>query len=125
VIFERLFRTVLGPCSSALYHTLGGYGWQNNHTSRWSAIKDFEPAIESFDALITPNNFPGADFNQVHAIGFSQGAAFMYSLALLLPGKIKVMAGLSGFVPNDAAEYVNNEPLKDTPILSPTDGKMS
>jgi phospholipase/carboxylesterase len=96
---------------------LGGFGWQNNHTSRWSSMKDFEPAIELFDAIIVSTNFPGVNFNQVHAIGFSQGAAFMYSLALSRPGRIKVMAGLSGFVPSDAADYTNNKPLEDIPIF--------
>ena len=96
---------------------LGGYGWQKNHTNRWPAIKEFEPAIELFDALLYPENFPRADLNQVHAVGFSQGAAFMYSLALFHPGRIQAMAGLSGFLPEDAGKYIKDKPLNNIPIF--------
>lgn len=102
----------------APYRTpLGGYSWQKNNTNRWPTINDFEPAIELLDALLDPENFPGADFNLVHAIGFSQGAAFMYSLALFYPWRIQAMAGLSGFFPEDAEQYVINNPLENVPIF--------
>jgi pimeloyl-ACP methyl ester carboxylesterase len=78
---------------------LGGYGWHPVVDRSWPDIDDFHPAIEAIWKLLNPGNFPNARLEQVHIVGFSQGAALGYGLALSEPQRVGLVAGLSGFVP--------------------------
>src|SRR3989304_4064935 len=66
---------------------------------RWPTWQDMQPAGESLLELLSPENFPEADFSRMHAMGFSQGAAFLYTIALLHPERVRALVGLSGFLP--------------------------
>lgn len=83
----------------------GGYGWHPDR-GRWPVVEDFRPVIDRLLGLLTPANFPEADLKRVHLVGFSQGAALIYTLALLHPERVLSVAGLAGFLPEDAAELL-------------------
>jgi phospholipase/carboxylesterase len=78
---------------------LGGYSWQNTSAKAWPRASDFKPAIEAVIKLVDAIDFPELDLSRFDLMGFSQGAALAYALALTYPEKINKLAGLSGFLP--------------------------
>jgi len=89
----------------------GGYAWHSDFSRAWVDIEDFRPAIEALWQLLTPQNFPEVDLNNIGLVGFSQGAALAYSMALTLPQRIHCLAGLAGFMPGNADRWVESQPL--------------
>jgi phospholipase/carboxylesterase len=78
---------------------LGGYGWRENSIKGWSTMNDFQPAMHALIDLIDSLGFPGNQSKRFNVMGFSQGAALAYSLALTYPEKVDKLAGISGFFP--------------------------
>lgn len=95
----------------------GGYGWHQHRENDWPRVDEFRPAVAALVDLLTPSNFPEADFEQLHLLGFSQGAALTYMYALLHPEKVISFAGLSGFLPDEYGELVEPGTLKDKPVF--------
>lgn len=94
-----------------------GYSWEPRTGERWSSMEDFKPAIGKLLDLLTNENFPEADFSNLHLVGFSQGAALSYALGLLHPDKVISIAGLSGFLPEGAEEYTGDQPLQGKKVF--------
>jgi predicted esterase len=111
---EGLLIAPRGLYSSAL----GGYSWLPASMGKWPLIKDFRPVIEAIQELLNPNFFPAADFTNLHLVGFSQGAALAYTFALLYAQKVRALAGLSGFLPEDAVDYIAGQPLRGKRIFA-------
>lgn len=88
----------------------GGYTW---HPARdgWPGIDDFKPGVQALNSLYGLEEFPEADWNDVHMVGFSQGAALIYSFSLLHPQKVRTLAGLAGFLPEGVNELIRQRPL--------------
>lgn len=97
-----------------LYPTpLGGFGWQEQQTKVWPEMADLRPAVEKIlSELLVQEHFPDADFSVFNVIGFSQGAALAFSLAVLRPERVSRVAGLAGFLPIDASAFVQNGQLE-------------
>ena len=103
-----------------LYPTpLGGYSWQPDHEKKWASLQDFQPAVEALMDLLDPVTFPTADLDRLSLVGFSQGAALVYSFALIYPQRVRAFAALAGFMPEGAAEYIQAEhpPLRGKPVF--------
>jgi phospholipase/carboxylesterase len=96
---------------------LGGYSWYAQKSKAWPWVDDFYPALESLQTLLTVENFPLADFNKLRLVGFSQGAALAYTYALSFSGRVRSLAGLSGFLPDGANALVRDLPLRDKPVF--------
>jgi len=90
---------------------LGGYSWQPNSQRKWPEIDDFRPAIEALLIVQDQNQIATGDFSKISLVGFSQGAALVYTFALLLPERVHAFAGLSGFLPGDFESYSHKKPL--------------
>jgi len=95
----------------------GGYSWQVTQSGRWAEVRDFQPAVEKLLATINEQIFPEGDFSRLHIMGFSQGAAFAYTLALLYPERVTSLAGLSGFLPEGASTWISPRRLAGLPIF--------
>jgi phospholipase/carboxylesterase len=67
--------------------------------------------------LLSPHNFPSAALAQIDLVGFSQGAALAYSLALAYPQRVRAIAGLSGFAPGGVETFVEGQPLSGVPCF--------
>lgn len=80
---------------------LGGYGWRKNGSGDHARTEDFQPAIATLNEFISVLNHPGINTDQYNLIGFSEGAALCYTLALENPDRVNKLAGISGFVPDD------------------------
>jgi phospholipase/carboxylesterase len=89
----------------------GGFGWYPQGKRAWPSLDDFKPAVEALLELISSKNFSNADLSQVNMVGFSQGAALMYSMALYHSPKVGTLAGLSGFLPEGTSGLVERRPL--------------
>ena len=89
----------------------GGFGWQPKISQKWPGVTDFRVSSDALLDLLNQKNFPTADFSNLSGIGFSQGAAVMFTLALLHPQRINVMAALAGFLPEGANELIKGKPL--------------
>lgn len=94
----------------------GGYSWHVRLNSKWTTLAEFEPALDAFEAFIRrlPDEY-GADLDNLHLMGFSQGAAL--SLGLAMRGEIrpKSITALVGFMP-DACSPNDLAHLRDLPI---------
>lgn len=95
----------------------GGYGWQSQIHQGALITSDLQTSIDGLIQLLDENNFPDGDFSDLSAIGFSQGAALMFTLALTYPQRIKTMAGLAGFLPDNAMDLIINKPLRNKRIF--------
>jgi phospholipase/carboxylesterase len=101
-----------------LYETPhGGYGWHTNRVKAWPWVDDFQPAIEALLGILLVENFPQADLDRFRIVGFSQGAALAFSLALLHPTRVGNIAALSGFLPDGASALARNKPLQGKQIF--------
>jgi phospholipase/carboxylesterase len=93
---------------------MGGYSWtgaQPDAQRRSLHLDAFRPAVERLLGWLTPENFPGANLDQIDIVGFSQGAALGFSLALLHPERVRAVAALAGFMPQGADEIAAGRPL--------------
>jgi phospholipase/carboxylesterase len=95
----------------------GGYGWEPDSAQDTSAIEDFLPSVEALIEFLSPENFPSADLSQFRVVGFSQGAALAYSLALTQPERVQALAGLAGFMPGNVDRLVKEQPLLGKPVF--------
>lgn len=95
----------------------GGFGWHAHRDTIWPDYKELQPAVEQLCDFLNPENFPSADFSRLAAIGFSQGAALLYTAILLHPERFQVVAGLSGFLPSGLDPLVKARPLNGKSIF--------
>jgi len=118
VFAPRLPKNSLMIAPRGLYSTKGnGYSWHPAISKPWPWLSDFMPALEKLFDTISSKNLPDGDFSELHLVGFSQGAALAYTIAIVYPERIASLAGLSGFLPDGASALMGNERLKGLPIF--------
>ena len=95
---------VLAP--RAPFAALGnGYSWREMRpgTSGLPSLVDLQPAAELLLKFLDDWSVSvGLDSRQFDLVGFSQGAAMTYTLAVLHPERVRAFAALSGFLPKEA-----------------------
>lgn len=100
---------------------LGGYGWQTDIHQGWPVLNELQPAamklMELINQLDEQKIMPQADFDRINIMGFSQGAATAYTIALMYPERIQSIVGLSGFLPNDVIDQVSTQPIEGLPVF--------
>ncbi len=98
---------------------LNGYSWTEKRTlGSWPEVSNFRPAIEKLlEFTDSWDGSPGAEFERFRLMGFSQGAALSYSMALMYPDRIQAVAGLSGFAPDGIKQEFQGKPLSGMPIF--------
>jgi phospholipase/carboxylesterase len=98
----------------------GGYSWRVIKPGTWgmASIEEFRPAA---DGLVTFLDewaaSVGLNGNQFDLMGFSQGAAFSYTLTLLYPQRIRRLVALSGFIPQGGPALLNTESFSGKPVF--------
>jgi phospholipase/carboxylesterase len=118
VFQSRLPRNALMIAPRGLFMTKGiGNSWHPELSKPWPWVNDFQPAAERLFELISSLNFPDGDFSNLHILGFSQGAAFASTIAMMYPERIASLAGLSGFIPDGATAWLQPDRLKDLPVF--------
>lgn len=83
----------------------GGYSWSMPGAG-WPSVDLLRPAAAALlDLLDSWPRANGLDGSRVDIIGFSQGAAMAFTMAMLYPNRVRKLGILSGFAP-DATEQV-------------------
>lgn len=97
-----------------------GFSWMSPEPGpwRWPEISAFDDAVLALKDFIEslPDVYE-ADPTQLYVLGFSQGAAAAYALALQHPGLVCGIAGLVGFCPEPPAKLLARQPLSGLPIF--------
>ncbi|MEZ0396982.1 MAG: hypothetical protein ABWK53_11215 [Anaerolineales bacterium] len=91
-----------------------GYSWRPVAPQTWGlpALEDFRPAAQDLLTFIDGwSRQAGVEASVFDVMGFSQGAALGYALALLYPPRVGRLAALAGFLPEGAAALLAARPL--------------
>ncbi len=97
-----------------------GYSWRvlDGKPGRPPGFEDLRPAaagvVALADAYAAVN---GIDAREFDAIGFSQGAALVNTLALLYPTRVHRLGILAGFMPAGSEALVQGRPLEGKPFF--------
>lgn len=96
----------------------GGYAWHPRTPDEWPCLYEFDEAVTAVTHFIhaLPQQY-NADPKQIYLMGFSQGAAAAYALAMKYPRLIQGVAGLVGFVPEACDAAVQIQALDGLPIF--------
>lgn len=96
----------------------GGYSWRLRQLDEWPTLEQFDEAVASITAFIRslPQRY-NADPDHIYLMGFSQGAAAAYAVAMRHPGLVQGIAGLVGFIPTRCDSALDESPLVDLPIF--------
>ena len=116
-VFVRRFAATYWIAAPRGPHTTqpSGYSWRVFPTEPGAPprLDDLRPAAASLVAFADEYSSANAiDARQFDAIGFSQGAALVNTLALLYPGRVGRLGILAGFVPAGAESLVESRPLE-------------
>ena len=98
----------------------GGYSWREIKPGTWgnASVEDLEPAAEALLAFVDEwADSAGVEGNQFDLMGFSQGAAMSYTLALLYPQRVRRLAALSGFIPEGGEALLTRQRLSGKPVF--------
>ncbi len=98
----------------------GGHTWRKVQPETWGfpTLSDLSPSAEALIGFIDDwSRAAGVSASQLDLIGFSQGAALSYTLALLHPERIRALAALSGFMPADAEDLLAKHTLAGKPVF--------
>jgi phospholipase/carboxylesterase len=100
----------------------GGYSWREIRPGTWgiATLEDLRPAADALLAFLDNWVFEEGlevEDGQIDLMGFSQGAAMVYTLTLLHPKRVRRLAALSGFFPENGA--INSKPqiLSSKPVF--------
>ncbi len=96
----------------------GGYSWILQGDDSWPPLSEFDRAVTAVTTFIQSlSTVYNADPDQIYLMGFSQGAAVAYAVAMRHPGIVKAIAGLVGFVPEDCDTPQTLSALQNLPIF--------
>ncbi len=96
----------------------GGYAWHPRKPDEWPTLTLFTDGVEALAQFLRalPAQYQ-ADPAQTYLMGFSQGAAVAYALALRHPQLVKGIAGLVGFMPTETDGLLAAGPLQGLPVF--------
>lgn len=96
----------------------GRYSWHPRQQDEWPTLDAFDTAVDTLEQFIdTLPELYDADPNQIYLMGFSQGAAAAFAVAILTPEKVQGIASLVGFMPRQVEEAVETARLSDLPVF--------
>ena len=109
---------ILAPRAPYPERERGGYSWRNRAPGvhGFPTFEELRPAAERLVAFLERwSRREGVALETFDVAGFSQGAAMVNTLLAAAPNRIRRAAGLSGFVPQGAAEAI--PPLNGLPYF--------
>lgn len=96
----------------------GGYSWRIRDTEEWPTLTQFDvPVGAIMDFIGALPALYNADPGRIYLMGFSQGAAASYAVALRHPGVVQGIAGLVGFVPMECDDLQTASGLEGLPVF--------
>jgi phospholipase/carboxylesterase len=97
---------------------LGGWAWVNRADWEWPDLARFDEAVAVVAGFLAalPGLY-GTDPGRTFALGFSQGAATAFALALRRPAQLQGVASLVGFMPEYTPDGAARHPLSHLPVF--------
>lgn len=96
----------------------GGYSWRIREKEEWPTLVQFDvPVGAVVDFIEALPDLYGADLERLFLMGFSQGAATAYAVAMHYPERIQGVAGLVGFLPMECDDVVTAGALEGMPVF--------
>ncbi|MAU00302.1 MAG: hypothetical protein CL608_24440 [Anaerolineaceae bacterium] len=96
----------------------GRYSWHPRQQDEWPTLDAFDTAVDVLEQFIdTLPELYDADPNHIYLMGFSQGAAAAFAVAILTPEKVQGIASLVGFMPRQVDEAIETARLSDLPVF--------
>jgi phospholipase/carboxylesterase len=98
----------------------GGYTWRKVRPEMQGlpVMEELRPSADALIGFVDDwSKMDGVTAKQIDVIGFSQGAALTYTLAILHPDRIRALAALSGFIPRGAEDLLATGILAGKPIF--------
>jgi phospholipase/carboxylesterase len=118
IFAPRLPKKALIVAPRGLFGTrMAGYSWHAEISTAWPWINDFKPAVESLYEAISVRKIADGNFDELNILGFSQGAALAYSMAIMYPARVTSLAGLSGFLPDGGPSWLGSNRLNGLPVF--------
>lgn len=118
IFSPRLLKNAILIAPRGIYKTISsGYSWHADITMHWPQAGDFSTSVEELVKAISTIRIPEANISELHVIGFSQGAALGYMMAIINPMKITTLVGLSGFLPDGVSILLKPDHLKGLPVF--------
>lgn len=96
----------------------GLYSWQiQTAADRWPDLTAFRPAVDALSRFLRAMpRLHNADPDRLYLMGFSQGAAVAWAVALSRPELVRGVAGLVGFAPSAPTGDIGGA-LRGTPVF--------
>lgn len=94
------------------------FSWHPRQQDEWPTLGEFDTAVDQLINFI--NTLPeryDADLSQIYLMGFSQGAATAFALAIREPARFQAIASLVGFMPRQIEDAIDNVRLADLPVF--------
>jgi phospholipase/carboxylesterase len=98
----------------------GGYSWREIKPGSWgmASLEDLRTPAEALLVFVEDwSSSTGVDISLFDVMGFSQGAALTYTLVLLYPERIRRMAALSGFFPENGEALLTSQRLSGKAVF--------
>lgn len=96
----------------------GGYSWRIRQEDEWPTLAQFDVAVgAAVDFIQTLPELYGADLNRLYLMGFSQGAALAFAIAMQHPSLVRGVAALVGFLPMECDDLVTAATLEEMPVF--------
>lgn len=95
----------------------GGFAWHPRKPDEWPPLSFFSEAASAIVRFVhsLPERYE-ADVTRLFVMGFSQGAAAAFAVALRHPGLVHGIAALVGFMPGGVADELS-APLAGLPVF--------
>lgn len=95
-----------------------GYSWRIRERDEWPTLVQFDVAVGAVvDFVEALPDLYGADLQQLYLMGFSQGAATAFAVAMHYPHMVKGIAGLVGFLPMECDDIAMAGALEGLPVF--------
>lgn len=96
----------------------GGYSWRVRESEEWPTLNQFDvPVGAVMDFIASLAELYDADLSRLYLMGFSQGAATSYAVAMRHPKVARAIAGLVGFVPMECEDLQAASALDGLPVF--------
>lgn len=96
----------------------GNYSWRLRQEDEWPTLAQFDEAVDvALEFIQALPELYGADLDHLYLMGFSQGAALAFAIAMRHPQLVRGVAALVGFLPMECDDLVAAGALDRMPVL--------
>lgn len=96
----------------------GGYSWRIRQKNEWPTLAQFDvPVGAAADFIEALPELYDADLDRLYLMGFSQGAALAFAIAMHHPHLVRGVASLVGFLPMECDDMATAAAMEGMPVF--------